>query len=165
MSKQPIEVQVKTTTQTVVTVSNKWLFITKKEVKVNQNEKGFALILEMLCVCAVMLILAAISVPNIVAVTRVKEGTTAKDRVQTFSRIQTTLALCAATPGCSAPVALTAQLPPPGTTIPQGAYLYTFTANPDGTWSYTAAPGQGFAGPVAFVVDQTGIVTCGGVAC
>jgi type II secretory pathway pseudopilin PulG len=122
---------------------------------------GMALLIEAMILMLVMLILAAMSIPNIVQMGRSQEQNAAKARIQTMAQIQTTLSLCAATSGCIPPIGLTAQLPPPGA-IPQGAYVYTYAVLGGGLWSYTATPGQSvFAGTQSFYVDQTGVVRCG----
>jgi hypothetical protein len=132
--------------------------LTKLEIR----QAGFGvLLLEMMLVCCCLLILAAMSFPNLIAVHAVENAMAARDRLETVSRAESTAAMCAATPGCTVPVTVNSLIPAPGT-IPQRGYTFTFTQNPDGTWTYVAQPiTPGFTGTQPFFVDTTGIVRCG----
>jgi type II secretory pathway pseudopilin PulG len=130
-----------------------------------RNQKGFALLLEMLIVCIVMAVLAAIAVPNLVQVRASFNQQAARERVETVSRAQSASALCTATPACTVSIGVNALIPAPGV-LTQRGYLFTYTVNPDGTWSYIAAPvSPGVTGHETYAVDQTGTITCGGQPC
>jgi type II secretory pathway pseudopilin PulG len=123
------------------------------------GEAGMALIIEMLIVCAVMLILAAVAIPNLVTIRASQNQTAARYQIQQVARAQAALALCnAAVPPlpCAGVAAL---VPTPGTINQQG-YRFTFTAGP--SWTYLAVPQQAnVSGIQSYFADNTGVVRCG----
>lgn len=132
-----------------------------------RNQSGFGVIfLELICCMVILLILAAVSIPDWIRVGQVEAQQDALGKVRTFLQVQTQIQICAAQQGCSQNLFLTQLIPPSGAVYQQGDFQYTFLLN--GTnWSYTAMPaGTIFSAPtvnkwVTVGTTTNGIVMCG----
>ena len=112
------------------------------------------MLLEMLIVCAVLLILAAASAPSIIQLRAAQNQQDAKLRVQQVSQAQAAIAICAVTTGC-VDTNLLPLVPAPGSITTQG-YVFTFAAG----WTFTAAPINMYSGHSGFYTDSTGLLHC-----
>lgn len=118
------------------------------------NAKGFTL-LELVIVCAIVMILVSMSVPSAVAVRRFTQARDAKTQVTTVAQAVAASNLCAARnqscPGVAPliPLAGTAQI---------GAYTFTFTGNTN--WFSYAAYNANDMTAMAFYTDSTGLLRC-----
>jgi type II secretory pathway pseudopilin PulG len=117
--------------------------------------KGFSL-LELMVVCAIIIIVISIAMPNAPAMIRAWNNQQAYQRVRTVSNAQAALAICAAQhqscPGVS-------PLLPQQETMQTTTYTYIYAQNvwEEGSWwSYVAIPLDGKGR--SFFVDATGIV-------
>jgi type II secretory pathway pseudopilin PulG len=132
---------------------------------IRRRQAGFALILEMLVVCAVLLVIAAFAIPSIVQIRAAANQNDARSTVMQVWNAQAAATICSNTPGCIPSSSLTALIPQPGTVRSSG---YTFTYIVNGTtWAYSATPTQpGLSGHHSYIASQTGFVcTDGGAPC
>lgn len=116
---------------------------------------GFALIMEMLIVTAVLLIMAAVAIPNLVQIRAGANQQEARGRVMQVWNANAAISICAGTPGCIPNPPLANLIPQPGTVQSFG---YTFTYSQTGSgWNYTAAPIQpGITGHFTYSASQNG---------
>ena len=128
--------------------------------RTKRNQAGFIFLLEMLCVAAILLTMAAIAVPNLYRLSLDRQSGAAKDRVAMVGRVEASLAACTTMPGCTPSPAALALIPAPGTTTVIGNY--TFVMSDGGV--YTATPNIP-ALTIQYSVGPDGVVLCGGVAC
>jgi type II secretory pathway pseudopilin PulG len=120
-----------------------------------RKQKGFALLLEMMIVCLVFLILAAVSAPSFVQMQQIQAQQQAKQRVQLVAQTESELALCGITPNCNpAPVL---PLIPAQQIMQIGQYNFYFNVN-GSTWTYSAIPVNNQW--VSYYEDQTDILRC-----
>ena len=119
------------------------------------RQRGFSL-LELLIVCAIILIIVSISMPNAAAMIRAWNNKQAYQRISTVSNAVAALAICnAAHQSCPG----VAPLIPYQGTMQTTTYTYIYNANywdQGSWWSYVAIP----IDPTgrSFYVDATGIV-------
>lgn len=120
-----------------------------------RKQKGFALLLELMIVCLVFLILAAVSIPSFVQMQRIQSQQQAKQRVQQVAWTESTIALCSLNPGCNASSAF--PILPQQQIIQIGHYTFYFNVNGQ-NWTYTAIPRN----PqwVSYYADQTSVLRC-----
>jgi type II secretory pathway pseudopilin PulG len=126
-------------------------------------QAGFVLLMDVMLSMLIMSILVAMAVPNVIQIQRTNEMIAAKARVANLANVQSAISLCNASPGCRPSVALTVQIPPNGSTVRQGAYVYTFTDLGGGLWTYQATAMGGIFSPTGhnFWVGTAGIMYCG----
>jgi type II secretory pathway pseudopilin PulG len=110
---------------------------------------GVALLIELMAVCMVLLILAAASLPQFVAMAQASSDKSARDRLMLVGRSSVEFSLCSSTPGCVQSAGVTAMIPPVAETIAQQGYNFTFNEDvaAPGGWHMTAisiAPGRNF---------------------
>ena len=122
-----------------------------------QGERGFAILLELLVTCAVVLILLTFAIPNLVVIRAASNQANARAQILQVARANAALALCAASVP-ALPCSGVANLVPAAGTIIQQGYSFTYTAG----WTYTATPTQlNISGIQSYFVDATGVVRCG----
>lgn len=126
------------------------------------SQAGFVLLMDLMVSLLLMSVLLAMAVPQVVQIQRTNEMIAAKARVANLASVESAISLCNATPGCHPSVALTAQIPPLGSTVRQGAYQYTFTDLGGGLWAYQAAATGSVFSPTGhdFWVGTAGILYC-----
>jgi hypothetical protein len=118
---------------------------------------GYASLVAMLIVCAILMTLAASALPNLVRIQAGQNERAARERLNLVFRAKAEIAICSANQGCQVPVGLLAIVPPNGSSIAQQGYRFIYTDNGDGTWLYQAQPLQpGFSGVGSYTIDQTG---------
>ena len=116
-------------------------------------------IVELLIVCAVMLILAAVAFPNLLQMRISENQAAARKQVVRVLDAISSVNICGITTGCN-PAPVQPLIPAPGT-ITQGGYTFTFQ-QAGTTWSYVAVPvAAGFSGHQSYFVNQDGILRCG----
>lgn len=115
------------------------------------NQKGFALLLELMVCLLVLSVVFAMAAPNIQTMRRFAVSQAAKERVLQVRNAEITLVTCAAT-NCNLGL-VSALIPPVGSQI-AASYIYTFSQPTASTWSYTATPMD--PGCFAWFVDETG---------
>ena len=131
-----------------------------------RKESGVILLVDLLITMAVLTIVAAVT-PVMSQIAQSKKAFTAKNRVRTMAAVQSAIAVCNRTPGCAVSVGLSAQVPniEPGVSqsTQQGAFLYTYTNQGGGRWTYTAVAQGTVSSPAGtnFYVDTIGILRCG----
>lgn len=133
--------------------------------KVRNPEAGFGvLLLEALIVCLIMLVLAAISIPNIARVRLDRQANDARTRVEDFSRLRLAIATCKTSPGCVPADSAVYMLPANDSTITLNQYTYHM--NSDGS-VYLATPVSSSTHQPTYSFDASGVVTCtiGGSPC
>ena len=128
----------------------------------DRRQAGFALLMEMLVVCVVLLILAAAAIPNLIQVAHDQQISTAKSQVHLVFSANAAIAVCAQTPNCRTLPATAALIPSPGS-ITMGGYTFVYASTSNG-WSYTAAPIVTGFGQPTITATESG-VTCAGVPC
>ena len=129
----------------------------------HSSQAGFILLMDLMLSMLLMSVLLAMAVPQVVQIQRTNEMIAAKARVANLASVESAISLCNATPGCHPSVALTAQIPPLGSTIRQGAFQYTFTNVGGGLWTYQATAIGSVFSPTGhdFWVGTAGILYCG----
>jgi type II secretory pathway pseudopilin PulG len=120
------------------------------------NQKGFALLIELLIVMAVTATLVTMAGVSFVQIRAAENQTQAVLRLRQVATAQAALAICNATPGCIPSVGLSNVVPPAGP-IRQSSFIFDFETN-GGFWFMTATPVSAFGGTRAYFVDYTGIV-------
>lgn len=125
-----------------------------------KKERGFGLLLELLIAMAITTILLAGSTALVYRVKATQNQADAQTRLRQIAFAESTIAICAQTPGCTPGVGVTAIIPADGSVIQQSGYTFIFNWN-HGYWTYTAVPTvQGFSGTGTFYIDLTGICRC-----
>jgi type II secretory pathway pseudopilin PulG len=127
------------------------------------NQRGMALLAELLVVALITVTLLAMSLPSLIQMQKSQESNSAKAKVQQFANVQIQIALCAAQTGCTPPVGLSAVAAafPDGVSVPQGAYMFMYRNLGGGSWSFAATPGPSiFASQIQFITYANGIVSC-----
>lgn len=122
----------------------------------HKNQGGFALLLEMMLVCLILLILAAIAVPSFAQMQRSQNQQAARKRVEQVAWVESTIALCSLNPGCNSSAIL--PLLPQQPSMQVGGYQFNFAVS-GSTWTYTASP-QPNRGTFAYFVDTSGVLRC-----
>jgi len=147
-----------------VCIWNLWgaLFDWGSSVK-GKSQAGFILLVDLMISLLVLSIVTAMAVPQIIQIQRTNEMIAARARVANLASVQSAIALCNSTPGCTPSVGLTAQVPASATTIRQGAYLYTYSDLGGGFWNFQATATGSIFSPVGkdFWVGTAGIIYCG----
>ncbi len=120
-----------------------------------RTQKGFALLIELMIVCLVFLILAAVSVPSFVQMQRIQSQQDARHRAEQVAWAESTIALCSLNPGCNASSAF--PILPQQQLMQVGQYKFFFNVNGP-NWTYTAIP----INPqwVSYYEDQTSVLRC-----
>jgi type II secretory pathway pseudopilin PulG len=128
-----------------------------------RNQRGFALLIELLIVCIVSTTLMAMAVPAFLAFKRSQNQQLAEQQIRTVAQAQAAIAICQGTAGCSPSVGLTSLVPVDGIL---NMFGYTLQMQHVGaTWIYTAQPiVANSTGYYAFYVDTSGQVRCEPVA-
>ena len=119
------------------------------------GQRGYFL-LELLVGLMIVMILAAVAIPNMVIALAVKREAGAFTYLQQVSQAQIALNICATTPTCTPALGLSSVLPAPGA-YQQNGYTFTVVASP---WSITAVPLDNQYEPNAIFVDSSGILRC-----
>ena len=116
-------------------------------------------IVELLIVCAVMLILAAVALPNLLQMRISENQAAARKQVVRVLDAISSVNICNITPTCN-PASVAPLIPNTGT-ITQSGYAYTFQQN-GANWSYLAVPvAAGLSGHQSYFVNQDGVLRCG----
>src|SRR6266853_5283863 len=124
----------------------------------NKNQRGAALLIELLCVCIISVVLAAISVPSFVGMMKAQNQVAAHKRISLVTQAQAEIAICSVNNTCSA-AAVAPLVPAPGSTVVMGGYVFVMTqAGSD--WTYTATPQTNQTGVYAYYVSNDSVVRC-----
>lgn len=117
-----------------------------------KNSKGFSL-LELMVVCAIIVILCCLALPNPAAVSAYFNMTAAMRSMRTERDVQAALMICAANHDTSTGCLAIANVQPVQGIV--SGYTYTYNASP---FTYTAVPQDGISR--AFYTDATGLLHC-----
>lgn len=102
-----------------------------------KNERGFALILELMLVCLITTILMAMALPAYQRVLAIQEEQAARSYMRTIAWAESTISLCNLQPGCSVPVGVSSLVP----TLPTVTqYGYSFNYVSGACWQISATP-------------------------
>lgn len=126
-----------------------------------KNQRGFALLLELILAMAVTGVMLTSATVAVVANIRTRNATTAKTRLRQVAGANNALAICAATSGCVPSHALQAMIPAAGTITTEGhVYVYVIVDGM-GDWTYSATPLQsGFTGNESLFISNAGTMRC-----
>lgn len=134
------------------------------EVKRHERHKeaGFAMLLEMLVLCAIMLVLMAAITPNMVKAARAMNYSAARQRAYQVAQAEAASATCHAIQGADC-TAVDYTLPQPGSVAGPGGYTFTFTAGPGAAWMYVGVPADPTLPQVA--IANNSVLYCGTTQC
>ncbi len=133
-----------------------------------RKSTGFALILELLLVCAMLMILAAMTAPMWIEIRLAQQQQDALQRIRQYGHAVTAVNLCQITQGCVTPASLTAIsnwpstfYPSPGSITTQGyVWRYGTTCGADSLGCLTATPKTVMDGKYSFFIDDQNVVRC-----
>jgi hypothetical protein len=124
------------------------------------KQAGFAMLLEVLVLCAIMLALCAALAPNMVKAGRALNFKAARQRAQAVWQIEQASTVCHATQGADC-TAVDYLLPPAGAAPGPGGYTFTYT--PGTAWLYVGQPSDTTLPQVAIAAN--GVLYCGTAQC
>lgn len=134
-----------------------------------RKQAGFAMLLEVLVLCAIMVVIAAAVAPNIVKAARAQSYRAARLHAQDVWNLEQASTTCHAqqqqTPSTNC-TPIDIMLPPVGTALGAGNYVWTYTPpDTNGAWMYVGVPDKPDPVLPQIAIGPNGQMYCGNAAC